>query len=357
MLRTEVPLKHYKITRPFKPKAWIKTMIYSIFTFISFTALMNYLINPYDVFSHHFLSSFITKKNHPISSRMTKFYQAVQKHPVTIMMGTSRMGMFSIQQVDKYVPGPIYNMSMPGSTIEEQIAYMNYMIKYENTSHIILGLDFFSFNPDKVNASSFSYNRLTPTLLVNDDIKTSLFSFQTTKNSFKTIQDNIHLHKKNNQDWRFIKLSEDEIRQKTNNQILQYKTSKEFLKNKKFHDPKSIEHNMQLFQKFISSNKNIKFHVYLSPVSKPMLNLYKEMNLDNTFLLWKKRLQETLSFVDFCTNNSITSNQKNFRDASHVNPQIGDLIFAKLFQDNSISIPQDFGNYLEKKTSNEYNTL
>ena len=165
-----------------------KIFTFVIFTLVLFVSLTNYLVNPYSYFEDITKDAF-PYKSHIDSERMTNFYKALHAKPKSLMMGTSRIGHFLTSDLIKYLPQPIYNMSLPGSTIDEQSQYLEFMIKHQNIKTIIWSLDFFSFNPDKKNYPTFKKERLT-TSFYSDDFMLSLFSFPTFKKSILTIKDN-----------------------------------------------------------------------------------------------------------------------------------------------------------------------
>lgn len=47
------------------------------------------------------------------------------------------------------------------------------------------------------------------------------------------------------------------------------------------------------------------------------------------------------------TENSVTSNEDNYIDSSHIKQEFGYLYFAKIFEDFDIEIPEDFGIFIE----------
>jgi len=336
-------------------------------------ATFNYFINPYKVFNHNYFSSYIKTRDHQASHRMTLFYSAVYQNPESLLIGTSRMGILPISEPKKYMPNKLFNMWMPGGTIEEQTHLIKYMIAKFNIKEIVWSLDFHSFNPELANDPNFSYNRVDPNAIYKDDYNLALFGYQTTFNSIKTLKDNLKNFKLNHKttskqkiekslktkkqtvtlgngwDEKVNSISNDEIDIQTKKQLIHY--PEKYLRYRTFNNPKSIQSNLTKVEEIINicKKKNIKLHVYTSPVSQSFLNLYKEIGLQNTFVAWKKDLSKVTSYTDFCTLNSITKEKYNFLDGSHLKPSLGYLIYARLFHDNSVNIPNDFGIFIEKK--------
>ena len=337
-------------------KFWIKVFTLSAISFFTITSAFNYIINPYDIFNHNIFSSFIKVKNHSVSKRMRIFYNTKKSNPKNLMIGTSRIGILSANDVEKYLGKNTSNMSIPGANIEEQIQYLNYMINTYNIKNIVWSLDFFSFNPDLKNDSTFSYDRVNPNTFIKNDHKIALFSLQTTMNSFKTLIDNIKLKDKKSElslkeqeNQIYLAMKHKDIDLKTKIQLHYY--SNKFLKYSTFNNPNSIQKNMKNFKKILSTcrDKKINIYIYTSPVQASFLNLYKKIGLENTFIHWKKQLQNITSYTDFATYNSITNNTYNFIDGTHIMPNFSPIIFAKIFKDSKVKTPKDFGIYKKQK--------
>ena len=57
----------------------------------------------------------------------------------------------------------------------------------------------------------------------------------------------------------------------------------------------------------------------------------------------KDELVKIYPYYDFMTENSITVNDDNYIDTSHLKQEFGYLYFAKVFEDSSVNVPKDFG--------------
>ena len=348
-------------------KYWSKYILLITILFFIIIASFNYIINPYSIFTHKLFSTFLKTKDHIVSERMLTFYTAEKVKPNNLMVGSSRIGLFSKSEIEKYLSGTTFNMAMPGSNIEEQTQYMKYMINNYEIKNIIWGLDFYSFNPDLQNDSDFSYNRLNPTLFLRNDFKIALLSLQTTKNSFKTLKDNLLINnnkvktkkviisiikstkKKKSTNPPLIVLSKEQIIQKTNDLLESY--TKKYFNSNKFKNPESILINIKKMKDIINlcEQKNVKLYIYTSPVQIKFINLYTKLGLKNTFQKWKIELSNITQYTDFCYSNSVTNNLYNFMDGSHIMPTYGEKIFSKVFNDTKINTSSDFGKTIDKK--------
>lgn len=280
---------------------------------------------------------------------MSKFYIANRLEPKTIMMGTSRIGLFKESQLAPYLDGPIYNASMAGSTIDEQAAYIRYMVDRGYVKNVVWSLDFFAFNPTKPIDPAFEAQRLSDALYLNDYL-ISLFSFKTFTRSFKTVKKNI-----------FSSPEPDEMtgqpftRKRVDfniNYILhQYATDATFLKSEIFKNPSSINPKLALVQETVQfcKERNVTCTLYTSPVYYRHIDMIYGIGLGNTFEYWKKELADIQPYTDFCTYSTLSKEPMKFRDSSHVIGKVGETIFARLFSDQ-YTVPDDFGILLTPAT-------
>lgn len=321
---------------------WIKVFLLSSFLIIFFVSLFNYIINPYSIFNHGLDSNFPNKSN-LLSDRMSKFYVANYRTPKTIIMGTSRSGLFSEKQLAPYTIGPVYNYSLAGSSIDEQAAYIQYMVTHHKLKTVVWSLDFFTFNPDKPMDQSFDPVRLSETFHENDYF-IALFSFQTLNRTTKTVIKNLS---STNADQNISgqPFTEKQIDFNIHYTLREYATEKSFLVSEKFKQPHSIDTKLLLVQKIVDLCKqhNVQCILYTSPVYYQHIDMIYAIGLGKTFEAWKTGIARISPFTDFCTYNTITKNKMNFRDSSHVITDIGELIFARIFEDKNVIIPNDFG--------------
>ena len=327
---------------------------------------MNYIINPYNIFSHSYQGRYNYFKPYALSDRMTKFYEAKHLNPSTLMMGTSRIGLFKYTYLNPYAPKPIYNLALAGSSIYEQTRYLEYMIKHKNIKMIVWGLDFFSFNPDKKNEVTFEDERLNKGIYLDDYI-TSLLAYRTFEKSIQTIKINFkhnytkELNRPYFEEAQYYKqqgqpYSRNKINKNVRNTLNEYKNHTEFLKSAHFSDPHSIDSSLKRVRYIIQlcKEKKIACVIYTSPVYVTHLDLIYSLGLGNTFDYWKKSLLSIQPYNDFCTYNSVTSNIMNFRDSTHITSNNGEIIFAKNFKNSKIFVPKDFGYTVTAKNINEH---
>jgi len=323
-------------------KKWVGFFFTFAMVIIVIVSGTNCIINPYNIFGHGLDQAF-QQKPYTLSDRMSKFYLANRLKPKTIMMGTSRIGIFPESQLTPYLETPIYNLSLAGSTIDEQAAYIHYMVKYNHVKHIIWSLDFFSFNPTKPIDPTFEPKRLSKSIFLND-YYVALFNFTTLNRSFQTVIANRHAPIKTNPvlGQPFTK---DQIQFNIRHTLIEYSGEKTFLNSEIFKEPSSIGSKIALLKQTIDycRDHNVSCILYTSPIYHQHIDMIYGIGLGKTFEHWKKSLAYIQPYIDFCTYTPLSKDIMLFRDSSHVISDVGELIFARIFNPNTKSIPNDFG--------------
>lgn len=330
---------------------WVKTFFIGSIVIILMVSGINYIVNPYNVFGHGY-DKYFPNKTEILSDEMTKFYVVNRLQPKTIMIGTSRIGFFQESQLTPYLDSPIYNLALSGSSIDEQASHIEYMIKHHHIKNIIWSLDFFSFNPTKPINPPFEEKRLSNDPFWNDYL-ISLFNLKTFNKSIETIKSN-YLSSKNNTSKEVP--NKEEIELKIDYTLKEYATKEAFLKSESFKIPSSIDQKVALVKKTIAfcHENNVSVTLYTSPVYYKHIDMYYSMGLGDTFEYWKKSLADIQPYTDFCIYNSISYDMMKFRDSSHAISNVGELVFARIFDSKLANSSQNFGYTVTSYNINQH---
>lgn len=183
----------------------------------------------------------------------------------------------------------------------------------------------------------------------------ALISFDTVKNSFITVKDNyLNLASDSTLPDKYRAYSElnrDIIKQRIKFTLKVYATDVQLYNSSEFRNKNSIDKQMNYLKKIIAicNEKGIPLYLYISPVYAEHYALIKK-NLGDTFHYWKQEIANITSYYDFTGSNSITTDLNLYTDSHHVQPYIGKLIFARIFNDKSVSIPDNFGILIRKNS-------
>lgn len=84
------------------------------------------------------------------------------------------------------------------------------------------------------------------------------------------------------------------------------------------------------------------------------INSLNNSNHFNEFELFKKELVKITDYIDFSGHNEISENKNNYWDSSHLRVEMTKQVMAKIFNDKSIDIPQDFGVLVTEENIDEH---
>jgi hypothetical protein len=88
----------------------------------------------------------------------------------------------------------------------------------------------------------------------------------------------------------------------------------------------------------------VRLIVFINPIHKAT---YLATGLEK-FFLFEKELSRITDFYDFSGLNSITTNNYYYYETSHYRLEVGALILARIFNDSSVKVPDDFGVLVTK---------
>jgi len=341
-------------------KRWNKITLTSIGIILVLIISFNYLIDPYFVFNSAQIDGFNKIKNNTISEQMTKFYTAKRSNAKVLILGTSRTEHINPNDLHKYIKGKIYNLAIPGSGIDVQKDNIEYFIKHSKLETIILGLDFFSFNPSNKSSYKTIKNTRYNDKYTNDYLD-SILSISTLKKSIKTFKDNLkYEHNKvnylngwrNNFDYyKQLKINGiDYKKQKIEQQLNMISTQNVHFNNSYFKNPESILKSLENLEYIIKLCKinHIKLIMFISPLYYKITDMIYKKAYNKTYDFWKTQLSLYGTIYDFSGYNTISTNINNYTDGSHYKSKVAKLMFAKIFNDKSVDVPNDFGIILNK---------
>jgi hypothetical protein len=335
-------------------KKWIKKLLL-ITIFISILSILfNFIINPYGVFKGININGVNSLKNFNLSDSMSKFYSCRRMNPSVLMIGSSRMKSTDKKYIQEYTPGKVCNLGIAGSVVLEHYHIKKYFIENTKTDTIILGVDFSSYNPKANSLNSYALKAFDENRFQNFYLKDyidSLLSSTTLKKSLLTLINNFNSYNDTNKNQNEIKVSPEYKNTKIITSLRNAKNNRELLNNDEFKDPKSIDASIDYFRKIVDlcKNNNIELKVYISPIYSKHTDLIYAKGLGFTYEKWKEELISISDLYDFSGYNSVTNNKDLFDDSSHISKSAGKLISARIFGNEKVFVPEDFGIFLDKK--------
>lgn len=322
-------------------KRWLFLMLTSTFMLSVFIFTINYIVDPYNITKYNLLN---IKYKFARDDRTEKvnFFTTLNKFD-NVLVGSSRVYTINPEKISAKLGGTTYNFGVGTATVEDHLGILLYL-KKENKlpKNLIIGVDFYTFNPDIPPNKYFLENQSLNFLSYDsneDEYLSKFFSFDSLRASIKTLKK--HLNGKN-QKSRFDKngwagVYEDYSKRDMQKDLI--KTKQEIQKNIEIFysnlnykqiDQKKVQY-YESIRKICKEN-NISLFLFSTPLHPELLNILK--NNINT----QKALDEFLSylnsfehFYNFYNDNDIYSDLRNFDGSTHTSTNAGDIIVEKLF--------------------------
>lgn len=316
--------------------------------------LVNYIIDPYNVNCKFNVCR--NKKGEFIRERVSKFYRLNDAAPNTILIGASRVEFLNAVDLAKYTNDRVYNLALSGATIAEQLVLLKYSIDNFDINNVIIGISFNGFI--SVDGKSVTYRETFPLGLFEKKINSYLrifmenyLSVAALKFSCKTLfaeksEQFQYLDKTGSRtlDFQNYLIAKGDSRSRIKRTL---KSFEEDVYSKKI---ELCEQNIQMFREMIRICKShdIKYKVYIPPIHflhHKMICCHHRDKLDT----WKHEIARITDYFDFSGENDITTDDRNYIESSHSKQQTGKLIFAKIYNDRMVDIPQNFGKLISMK--------
>lgn len=322
-------------------KTWSIAFVLIIFLGSLFIVSINYYLDPFGLRS-------VENKNFTNLSRVSYSYlypiKIAQKAPY-YLVGTSRTEHVNLPLLAHYLRKHIIHIGMDTQTLDENLFLLKFLKTYG--SHFVSGFDALTLNTayprsnrlkqvfetNHTNMLSFLFNTNT----IKATIRNLTDTLLSQPNDLVFTQDNLHIGEKN-----------------SNTDIENYFISV-------FQNPKDA----QSFRYDINESQILEFAklgdsqdiIIIFPKHAYYYKFFAKAGVQEKYfhaieLLVNNTKARVYSFYGI---NSITRDKANFDDYGwHFKPKIGNLILAKIFQDESVEVPKDFGVELTKENVEAY---
>jgi hypothetical protein len=331
------------IFKPKSPKTWILKSLFGAMSIIVFLFGFNYLIDPYNITKFNLLN---IKYKFARDDRTEKvnFFKTLDKFD-NILVGSSRVYSINPRKVSQIIGGSTYNFGVGTATVEDHLGILLYLQKnHKLPKTLIIGVDFYTFNPNTPPNSYFLGNQeLNFLSYANQDSSgywSKFLSLDATRASFKTLKNHI---KNKNEKPRFDTLGwgsayfddskrnlKDELpeikAEIEKNRILMYSDFKY-----RHIDKKRIEYYEKIKQ--ICKQNNIQLYIFTTPLNPILLQtLDSHQETKNAIKEFKAYLATFENFTNFYDDKEFTDNMYNFQGATHTTANAGDVIMEKVLK-------------------------
>ncbi len=331
-------------------KKMVYRVIFLLFIFTGIMASINYIIDPFDIFGSNFL-----KKSFQKNERFIKI-EYLTKNNINFnsyLIGSSRIGPTDPEMINKYILGAkFYNFTIASATLTDELDHIKYMIKAGYPiKNLYLQVDITDNMMSYKHPTSDYLRKQHPYLndesmiiyyidyLINPfpkNVKGKIVkNLSATNNEFYSIQSGM---------WSYPNVDKEidkNCQKYTANEISFSTKRKPFIKNT------YTNVNLISLSKIIELCK--KNNINLIIFTTPNNHNYLDRVYEDEYYTFLKGLTSVTNFWDFSGYNTVTLNDCNYYESSHYRPKVAKLIAARIFNDNNITLPTDFGTYITLK--------
>ena len=319
-----------------------------------FVGCVNYVVDPFNIFHTKIL-----KEQFQMNERFMKIeYLENNKDKYnSYMFGSSRIGTTPPSVINKYLENAkFYNFTVSSANLYDYLIHLKYFIKANYPiKNLYLQIDI--DNMSAYSRPNSDYLRKAHPFVNNESLKNYYLSYLTGFFPFN-IKGKILLNIQRDDitDY-FIEtgiwtkpLKEEKIL-KTPEKFVQEEISFN-TKNNRTTKNAQYENNSKALKEIVDLCKenNINLIVFTTPHNKNMMDTF----IVEDYLEFLKMISKYTKFYDFTGYNSITIENINYYESSHYRQNVGELIAAKIFNDKSIEVPQDFGVLVTKENIDEH---
>jgi len=344
-----------------KNKKWIKLYFFVPATVISIIFTINFIIDPYSMTQYNILK---IPNKFARDDRVEKVAKLkISPKYDNLILGSSRIYSSNPLMVTKYLGGKTYNAGVGTARVEDALGFILLLKRLDKLpKNLLIGLDFYSFNSELETNKYFLKNKdlnfLNQTLSEQNYISNFL-SIDALRASYKTAKNFLKSKKSN------PRFDENGASQNAS-KVFQYfpgasYSKKVFSKVKVDEEIKFIktinyaeisQKRVEYLERIISicKDENINLYLFLTPLNGQLISAIED---DKNLYLRLKELKNILKtksgYYDFTVHSQINDNPIFFNNLTHTTPIGGNLIYARIFSDNNISLGSNFGKYIKKE--------
>ncbi len=329
-----------------------KFSLYQLSSFILITILLiflNYKYDTYGVFSDKLIPYPIFDM---INLRINKFNYLEKNYNLydSYLIGGSRAIVYKEKELNKYTNKQFFNYATVRSDMYDNLVTIKYLLKRQKVKMIILQLgmdDLYIYGENNENLLNRSHYKL-----IGENKYVYYFKYIFSFDLTKTISNYVSLSYLNKNKTQLVEdefytytVYEKQIKEDPT-KFYNYQFSKSLYLRLTDYKNNKIKENIEALReiKKLTDDCNTELIVLTAPLNHHLYYKIKKEDLE----VYLDQIKEVTPFWNFTTLNSITLNNTNYYDHSHFRYKIAKLILAKIFNDKSIDVPEDFGTYIKK---------
>ena len=337
-----------------KSTKWIKIFFGLSLFVVLFVGGVNYIVDPFNIFHTKFL-----KEQFQMNERFMKIeYLEENKNKYnSYMFGSSRIGTTPPNIIDKYFENAkFYNFTVSSANLYDYLMHLKYFIKSEYPiKNLYLQIDI--DNISSYSRSESDYLRKLHPFVLEENLEKYYLSYLTGFFPFN-VKGKIALNLKMDDITEYFietgiwtrPIKEKKIQENPEKFIkeeISFNVQNErIIKNTQF------ENNSKALKEIVDLclENNINLIIFTTPHNKNMMDTF----IVEDYLKFLKMISIYTDFYDFTGYNTVTTENINYYESSHYRENVGRLIAAKIFNDKSVEVPEDFGVLVTKDNIDEH---
>lgn len=319
--------------------------------------VFNIVTDPFGVFGDHFFNwySYDMTQN----PRVAKVAYIDKEHSNydSYIIGCSSASSYPVEMLNKYTGDNFYNMIMYGADIYDSVETAKYIINNYEVKNMFLAVYLsnaiqYNYEADKLLGNL--HGKIDGTSLVDFYAKYLFLRPHYGIEKIKAKMEDSYLQNKND-----VFNVETGVYDKSKRDIEPIGSLDEYVKNypvftnypyDRIEDLPELDNCLNSIRelKGICNDRGINFKVILTPLYVDYAKYYDQEDID----LFKVKLAYVTDFWDF-TLSSVSTEPRYFYDEAHFRNCVGKMALARIYNDDSVYVPDDFGRYITSENVTE----
>jgi hypothetical protein len=339
-------------------KKWFRIVVFVAIFFLLGTAVINYVVDPFDIF-HTQIFDHQYQPNERY--RQIEFLYKNHTQYNSYILGSSRVGTIDPQFIEKYIVGSrFYNCVESLATNHDYLMNLKYFLdnKYE-LKNIYLQIDL-DINMIEHKMSDDDYLRKYHPFNLGKSKFTYYMQYLFMKPAIKNIYKKIEWKLKNKyspiqideNSGKYSWIEAEKLIESDQNAYIKSQSNLNINEVNRTRGGQCIEENINDLKELVRlcRENNISLIIFTTP------NNYNVIDTFDTkiYMRFLNELANVTPYWDFSGYNTITLDNKYYYESSHYRPIVAQLVAARIFNDNSIDVPDDFGVLVNQSNINKH---
>ncbi len=339
-------------------KKWSKYFIYTTAIITISIVLLNYIIDPYQIYRKATLYTFKIQDQRYLNAGLAKNYNYD-----SMIVGSSMTENFYNDDVKKILGfNDVIKLPFQGSSIFEEVALMKTAFRYKKIKNIIFGFDIYSFSGETtpLSKSTFFPSYLYDENIFNDSIY--LLNFKVLRKSIKSLKNPYNANQVQTQlnsiyNWQKIWQSSFNVKNVLNLYHQEIKNFRNYDKDKKtkyitnFSFKILKQHFDTQLLEIIKKHPKTNFYIFYPPYSILAYKIMYQQKILKDTIKFKQYIFNTLKqyrnvkIYDFQVADEVVENLHNYKDTNHYNETINKWILKQISKDNYLVRDDNIQDY------------